>query len=108
MDKDLPAEGLLQKLNAFLDKASRRDDVASVPGHVKHAQLRPRLAETLGQLAAGHARHDDVRDQQLNGAGMSSGLAYSIDTIGSGQHVITLHLQHALGQPSQLGLVLTQ
>src|SRR4051812_16497980 len=63
-------ERLGQELDAVGDLALARDGLLRVAADVQHAHLRPERARLLDQLVAAHPGHHDVRQQQVDRAGL--------------------------------------
>ena len=59
----------MEEGDAKIEDAVVDDGIARIAGHVKHVQVWMIAPEPIGQDAPGHARHDDVRHQQINARG---------------------------------------
>src|SRR3954469_20744026 len=68
VDEGSCRERLLEKMCARIDHSVRCDCFDRVAGHVQHTETRETRDEQCGKLAAAHARHDHVREQQVQSA----------------------------------------
>ena len=64
----LRGERLLQENRALLENAVVHDRRIRVARDKQYLQASAACAQMIRKLAATHLRHDDVRDQQVNGA----------------------------------------
>ena len=85
--------------------AQRQRPGIGVPGHEQHRQAGPLGADAVGQLAAGHPRHGDVGEQQVDRAGVRLGQRQSGGAVAGHEHVVTFALQDHL-QKSADGVVI--
>jgi putative AlgH/UPF0301 family transcriptional regulator len=59
-------EGLLEERDAGLDDPVAHDGVVHLAAHVEDADAGVVLHDPLGQLAAAHLGHHDVRDDEMD------------------------------------------
>ena len=79
-------EGFAQELDAVVKDPPLRDDVGRKPGDEDPFDCRAVFGELLCQVAATHARHDHVGDQQVDAARMFRGQAQGLFRAIRGQH----------------------
>ncbi len=65
--EELGTERFLQEVDAGIQQSALGDDVRGVAGHEEHADVRVARGHLFGQVASAHLRHDDIREQQIDG-----------------------------------------
>src|SRR5439155_259081 len=86
----LAAEVLLQELRVLIAGAMVQDEIVRVAGHVEHLHLRAAWHELLGELAAVHARHDHVGQEQMDRFRLPIGDRQRLRTMTGLQHGVAV------------------
>ena len=100
------SKGLLEEGDALVQRAVVADVVLRVARHVQHSHIGASRSNSVGQFAPVHSRHDDVRQQQVNGAFVCLGNLDGGGAVGSIDHAVSLVLERLAGQAAQVFFVL--
>jgi hypothetical protein len=57
-----------------------------------------RCGQLRSQFGSSHARHDEIRDQDVDGACVRVGNGHGFHAVGRGQHVVPIALQGSAHQ----------
>ena len=101
-------EGLLKQAYAGVQHAVVSDHVLGITGHVENFHVGTNFTNTLGQLAAVHARHDHVGKQQVDHLVVGDGDLHGDRAVGGFDHLVSLFFQILAGEVAQVGFVLDE
>ena len=98
----------MDELDAFLEDAAVGDDVGGVAGHVDALEAGAGFQELVGELVAVHAGHDDVGEEEVDGAVVGGGEAEGGCGVGSGEYAVAQGAEHGFGDGEDGGFVLDE
>src|SRR4029077_11430350 len=85
-------KGLLEQGNSLVQDAVVGDGILGIAGHVEHFGLLRKRGDATSQFASVHSRHDDVGQQQVDGAWMAIGNFYRRSPVSGFEHGVALVL----------------
>src|SRR5450759_141372 len=89
-------EGLLEECDAGLDDPVAHHGVVRVAAHVEDSDAGVVLHDPLDQLAAAHLGHHDIRDDELNFAGVHAGRLERLGSVPGLDHPVAGRLERDL------------
>ena len=99
-------EGLLEQPNTRVQRAVAPDHIFCVTGHIENFRIGTNFRNSLRELAAVHARHYDVGEQEVNYSFMGHCNLQRHCAIRRLDHAIALLLQKLPGKIAKVGLIL--
>src|SRR5262245_10722716 len=98
----------LQERRFRVDDSAPYDLVIVIAAHEKHLERRASRAQLLEDFAAVHTGHDDVGDEDVDGAGMRLGECHGLVAAAGGKDGVAVLLERQPGQPSYTLFVLDE
>src|SRR4029079_1469626 len=99
-------EGFLEEGVAREGDAVAHDLVVGVAAHVEDLELGPARLEEVGELAAAHAGHDDVGDEEVDRAQVGALAGFGLLAAARAEDDVAVDLEGALDEAAHAILVL--